>query len=213
MKEKYIKLRNEYSLGSLNIENLSKDPLIQFKNWFEDALKFKVIEPNAMTLSTVGKDCKPSARTVLLKAIDDKGFVFFTNYNSRKASQIKENHNAALTFLWPEIQRQLNIEGVIEKISEEESDEYFISRPKYSQIGAIVSPQSFVIESRKVLEEKFKEFKNTYSDIEIKRPQHWGGFRLIPQRIEFWQGRENRLHDRILYEKSGNSWKLCRLAP
>ncbi|MFO8068037.1 MAG: pyridoxamine 5'-phosphate oxidase [Bacteroidales bacterium] len=213
MQDKYFNLRNEYTLGSLNIEDLSKDPLIQFKNWFEDALKLKVTEPNAMTISTIGADCKPSSRTVLLKGIDDDGFVFFTNYNSRKATQLMENPNAALTFLWPEIQRQAHVEGVVEKISAEESDIYFNSRPKNSRIGAWISPQSSVIESRKFLEEKFEEFKNTYSDKEIKRPQHWGGFRLIPQRIEFWQGRENRLHDRILYEKSGNTWKLCRLAP
>jgi pyridoxamine 5'-phosphate oxidase len=212
-KPKIAFLRKEYTKDFLNIEDVYENPLDQFNLWFSEALKHNIIEPNAMTLSTVDKSGSPSSRTVLLKDVDDKGFVFFTNYNSRKATQLEINPFASIVFLWLEMQKQVLIEGLVEKVSENESDEYFDIRPRDSQIGAWASPQSSVIESREELEKRFREFEKEFTGKKISRPPHWGGFRLIPNRVEFWQGRENRLHDRILYTFEQGVWKINRLAP
>ncbi|MCL4143543.1 UNVERIFIED_CONTAM: hypothetical protein GTU68_060130 [Idotea baltica] len=179
----------------------------------ESAKSGEIKEPNAMVLSTI-QDEKPTARVLLLKGFDEKGFVFFTNYQSHKGIQMEKNPNAAITFFWDALQRQVRIEGIIEKVSGEESDEYFHSRPKLSQVGAWVSHQSSVIENREVLEEKNNELTEKYKDTEIiPRPPHWGGYRLKATSIEFWQGRQNRLHDRILFTKTEKDWKRERLSP
>jgi pyridoxamine 5'-phosphate oxidase len=212
-KPKIAFLRKEYTKDSLNIEDVYENPLDQFNLWFSEALKQNIVEPNAMTLSTVDKSGSPSSRTVLLKDVDEKGFVFFTNYNSRKATQLENNPFASIVFLWLEMQKQVLIEGLVEKVSKNESDEYFDIRPRDSQIGAWASNQSSVIESREELEKRFREFEKEFTGKKISRPPHWGGFRLIPNRVEFWQGRENRLHDRILYTFEQGVWKINRLAP
>jgi pyridoxamine 5'-phosphate oxidase len=206
-------LRNEYSLKSLDLDHISDNPMDQFQTWFEEALEVKAVEPNAMNLATVNKDHKPSARVLLLKGIDH-GFVFFTNYNSRKGQEIEENPFAAMTFFWSELERQVRIEGRLEKVSDEESDEYFYSRPVASQIGALTSPQSQEIPDRSFLEHRMEEIEELAAKEPIKRPDHWGGYRLVPVEVEFWQGRPSRLHDRLRYrlEETGN-WNIKRLAP
>jgi len=170
--------------------------------------------PESMTLATADKNGKPSARVVLLKGVDDAGFVFYTNYRSRKARDLEGNSQAALVFYWSQLDRQVRVEGKVERVSEEESDDYFRTRPRESQLGALASPQSDVIESRKVLEESFKELDEQYGDRTVERPEHWGGYRVVPEKIEFWQNREGRLHDRIVFERSADgSWTIKRLAP
>ncbi len=218
-------LRQDYSLQSLDITDVANDPFDQFKKWFEEAIKSEILEPNAMTLATATTDGKPSARIVLLKGIDNQGFVFFTNYESKKGKEMAANPNAALCFCWLELQRQIRIEGTIEKIAEADSDAYFQSRPVGSRIGAWASPQSQVIDSRAVIEENENVYKKQFhviardeateggSDIEIPRPAHWGGYVLKPTMIEFWQGRSSRLHDRICYVFENGAWKIERLAP
>ncbi|SFP99113.1 pyridoxamine 5'-phosphate oxidase [Parafilimonas terrae] len=206
-------IRKDYSLLALNEDDIATNPIEQFSRWWNDAMHSEILEVNAMTLSTATKDGRPSARIVLLKGFDENGFVFFTNYNSRKGNELAENPFAALTFFWKEIERQVRIEGTVEKTDAAESDAYFFSRPQGSRIGAWASPQSTVIKSRDVLEENVArytgEFKNS-----IPRPPHWGGYRVMPLRIEFWQGRSSRLHDRISYTKTDEgSWKAERLAP
>jgi pyridoxamine 5'-phosphate oxidase len=206
-------IRKDYSLLALNEDDIATNPIEQFSRWWNDAMHSEILEVNAMTLSTATKDGRPSARIVLLKGFDENGFVFFTNYNSRKGNELAENPFAALTFFWKEIERQVRIEGIVEKTDAAESDAYFFSRPQGSRIGAWASPQSTVIKSRDVLEENVArytgEFKNS-----IPRPPHWGGYRVMPLRIEFWQGRSSRLHDRISYTKTDEgSWKAERLAP
>ncbi|MEO8712768.1 MAG: pyridoxamine 5'-phosphate oxidase [Parafilimonas sp.] len=213
MNKNIADIRNDYRLNSLDEKDISANAIEQFKRWWNDAVNGKVIEVNAMTLATSTKDGKPSARIVLLKDYDENGFVFFTNYESHKGRELTENPNAALVFFWKEIERQIRIEGTVEKVSAEESDEYFFSRPEGSRIGAWASPQSTVIKNRDLLEVNAKryieEFKNS-----IPRPPHWGGYRVMPLTIEFWQGRSNRLHDRIQYTKTAEgSWKAERLAP
>lgn len=208
-------LRQNYKSPILNENNLKSHPIDQFKIWFEEAMKFGIKEPNAMTLATVSNDRKPSARIVLLKGLDEKGFIFYTNYAGRKAVEIEQNPNGALLFLWLELHRQVRIEGRIEKVSKETSEKYFQSRPKDSQIGAWASPQSQVIENRSVLESKVAKLTKKYRDAEhLPLPDFWGGYRVVPKMVEFWQGQPNRLHDRIRYskEKKGN-WKKERLAP
>lgn len=206
-------LRLSYSQNELLEKNVLENPFKQFALWFEEALDAQVLEPNAMHVSTIS-DGKPHGRIILLKGFDEVGFVFFTNYESNKGKEIEKNNFASLTFFWGDLERQVRIEGKIEKVSGLESDEYFHSRPRGSQIGAWVSNQSKVIEGRKVIEERLlnleREFKN--SEV-IPRPPHWGGYRVIPEKIEFWQGRPNRLHDRILYSKKVNDWKIERLSP
>ena len=215
---KLADLRQDYSLQSLDITDVANDPFDQIKRWFEEAIKSEILEPNAMTLATATTEGKPSARIVLLKGINNQGFVFFTNYESRKGVEIAANPNAALCFCWLELQRQIRIEGTIEKIAETDSDTYFQSRPVSSRIGAWASPQSQVIDSRAVIEENENVYKKQFlteggADVEIPRPAHWGGYVLKPTMIEFWQGRSSRLHDRICYIFENNGWKIERLAP
>ena len=207
-------IRGKYTTKALDIEHLDKNPFKQFEIWFKDAIDEEVSEPNAMILATVGKDMMPSVRAVLLKTFDEKGFVFFTNYKSKKAAQIKENPNAAALFSWIDMERQVKIEGSVEKISTADSLKYFLSRPKGSQIGAWVSHQSSIITSRGLLEQKFDEIKRKFSKGEVPFPDFWGGYIIKPIRIEFWQGGQDRLHDRFLYEKDEKgSWTIKRLAP
>jgi pyridoxamine 5'-phosphate oxidase len=207
-------IRKDYKLQSLSEKDVNRNPFRQFDVWWREAVDSQIDEVNAMTLATADKSGIPSARIVLLKGYDDNGFVFFTNYNSHKSVDIEENPNACLVFFWKELERQVRITGGIEKISEKESDEYFHSRPLISRIGAWASDQSSEIDSRESLEEKFKTLEQTYSNKEIPRPPHWGGYRVIPSLIEFWQGRSGRLHDRIEYTLAeSGSWTFKRLSP
>ncbi|HHH53215.1 MAG TPA: pyridoxamine 5'-phosphate oxidase [Bacteroidetes bacterium] len=207
-------LRRNYGRESLEINDLDKNPFKQFENWFNVALKEIKLDPNAMALATSGKDCKPSLRTVLLKFFDESGFVFYTNYSSRKSKQITENPNVSLLFTWLKLERQIIIEGKAVKISKAESFRYFSSRPEGSQLGAWVSPQSSIISSKSILLNKLNEMKQKFKDGKIPLPDFWGGYRVIPERIEFWQGGKNRLHDRFLYEKKETGeWVINRLAP
>jgi pyridoxamine 5'-phosphate oxidase len=212
MDHNIAKIRHDYNLKGLSETDLDTDPLKQFKNWFDDAVTANITEANAMVLSTV-EDNRPSARVVLLKDLNDQGFSFFTNYLSKKGRQIDSNPNAALTFFWKELERQVRVEGTITKTSEQESGEYFAVRPRGSQIGAWASEQSTVIPGREFLEERTQVLESKFAEEQVPRPPHWGGFRLIPNYIEFWQGRPSRLHDRLVYTKEGNVWKIGRLAP
>ncbi|NDJ22752.1 pyridoxamine 5'-phosphate oxidase [Nostoc sp. B(2019)] len=207
-------LRKDYTLEGLSKTEIDPNPFIQFKKWFDQALAAQLPEPNAMTIATATPEGTPSARMVLLKDFDERGFVFFTNYNSHKGQELAENPQAALVFWWAELERQVRISGYVEKVSETESDQYFHSRPANSRLGAWVSNQSEVIESREVLEQRLQEFQSKYENQEIPRPSHWGGLRVIPSEIEFWQGRSSRLHDRLLYTRlDDGSWKIERLSP
>ncbi|MBB6610229.1 pyridoxamine 5'-phosphate oxidase [Pontibacter sp. Tf4] len=207
-------IRKNYALQSLSESSVAPEPVAQFNAWMEEALASEVDEPTAMVLSTVNGSGRPSARVVLLKAVTAEGFVFFTNYESRKGHDLQENPFAALTFFWPELERQVRVEGTVQKVDAAISDEYFHSRPVGSQIGAWASPQSRPISSREELEKADNAYTEQFADLEvIPRPAHWGGFIVAPETIEFWQGRPNRLHDRIVYEKQGATWHLKRLAP
>ena len=206
-------IRQGYKNKGLDKEDLNADPFIQFESWFEKAKEKEPI-PTAMSLSTVSNNGEPALRTVLLKLFDKNGFVFFTNYKSRKADHIAVNHNVAALFNWIALERQVSINGVAEKIESKESIKYFMSRPRGSQLGAWVSDQSSVLSSRKILEMKLEEMKRKFSDREIPLPDFWGGYRIKPKTFEFWQGRPNRLHDRFKYLKQGNdSWIIDRIAP
>ena len=212
--EKLQDMREEYASAELSENSVKRDPIKQFGAWFEEAQEANVPEKNAMTLATATTDGRPSARIVLLKGYSDAGFVFFTNYLSRKGKEINKNPMGALTFFWPSLERQIRIEGVLEKVSKEESERYFHSRPKNSQVGAVASPQSQEIPGREFLEKKWEELAAGYEGKEVPKPSFWGGYILKPRLIEFWQGRPNRLHDRILYKKTDNkNWKTVRLAP
>ena len=215
MSKKIEDMRQKYGEISLSPENVNSHPFQQFKDWFKVASESDILEPNAMTLATVSKEGTPSARIVLLKGIDDTGFIFYTNYESQKGKQLLENPKAAVIFYWDTLHRQVRIEGTTEKVSKAISDAYFQKRPKGSQIGAWASPQSQLIGDRSILEKNKLDLENKYSSTDnVPRPPHWGGFRIKPQRIEFWQGRNNRLHDRIVYEKRAKeSWEIFRLAP
>lgn len=206
-------LRKDYCQAGLTRADLSDTPFSQFHTWFEQAQSAGIEEPNAMSISTVSKDGVPSSRTVLLKLYDEKGFVFFTNYSSQKAQEIKNNPNVALLFAWLSLERQIRITGTVKKISKKESFTYFMSRPKGSQIGAWISPQSKIIESREFLTKKLLEMKEKFSNGDIPLPNSWGGYRIIPNKFEFWQGRTSRLHDRFVYEKKNDEWIINRIAP
>lgn len=207
-------MRKEYSEFPLHKKDLHGDPLKQFECWFEDATKAELIEPNAMSLATVSPLGKPTIRTVLLKIYDEKGFVFFSNYESQKAKDIANNPCVALHFAWLPLQRQLRIEGVIEKISTAESLAYFLSRPRGSQMGAWASNQSEIVSSRSLLEAKFHEIKSKFMSGQVPLPDFWGGYRVKAERFEFWQGGKDRLHDRFVYEKDAqNQWEIKRIAP
>ncbi len=208
-----FEFRNEYLKGGLEREMLADNPFEQFKNWFDNAVECKVCEPNAMTVSTVSPEGRPSSRIVLLKSWDERGFVFFTNYKSQKACDLAQNKNICAIFGWLDLERQLRIEGEAEKISTAESLRYFLSRPFGSRLGAWVSQQSSVISSRSLLEMQFQKMKEKFSNGEVPLPDFWGGIRIVPRRFEFWQGRVNRLHDRFAYEKSGEGWEISRLQP
>lgn len=206
-------IRKEYTRHTLNETDVAASPFEQFRKWFEEALQSGLAEPTAMNLATVGSNGRPSSRIVLLKHLDT-GFVFFTNYNSRKGADLQHNPYAALTFHWVELERQVRIEGRVEKVEATLSDEYFNSRPLLSRIGAIASEQSQPLPDRTVLEEKMRILEAQYANQQPPRPPHWGGYRLLPDYFEFWQGRPSRLHDRIVYEPAaGETWKIYRLAP
>jgi pyridoxamine 5'-phosphate oxidase len=208
-------LRRHYQNEPLDIDHLDKSPFNQFRIWFEAAVKAMEVEPNAMALATANIDAIPSLRMVLLKGVEDESFVFYTNYQSRKGQELSENPHAALLFWWQTLERQVRIEGKVEKLPESKSDEYFSSRPLGSQMGAIVSPQSRPIKDYTELAEGFEQIQNEYMiSQQLTRPEHWGGYMLVPHAFEFWQGRENRLHDRFRYIKSNEGmWDIDRLAP
>lgn len=207
-------IREDYSKGTLAEQEVSSDPIEQFKSWFEQALDAKVMEPNAMTLSTISVEGYPSARTVLLKDIKSDGFSFFTNYESQKGMDMLDRPKVSLLFFWPELQRQVRIEGDVEKLCQEDSDEYFALRPKESRIGAWASPQSQIIPDRDFLEKRVQFYVSEYgaSDV-VPRPSFWGGYLVKPVKVEFWQGRSSRLHDRITYVLEEDEWIIRRLAP
>lgn len=214
MKSDLASIRNDYLQKSLSKNDVAVNPLDQFEHWFEEATAAEINEPTAMNLSTVSENGRPSGRIVLLKGINDSAFQFYTNYESQKAQDLALNPFAALTFFWPELERQIRIEGKVEKLSEPTSESYFSSRPWDSQIGAWASPQSQVIENRDFLEENFEKVKEKYEGREVPRPSNWGGYQLVPDRFEFWQGRSSRLHDRIIYRLSNDGeWIIERLAP
>lgn len=208
-------LRQNYTLAGLSETEVAADPIQQFQAWFQQALEANLIEPNAMTLATATPDGKPTARIVLLKGVNEQGFVFYTNYESQKGQQLIANPYAALVFLWDKLERQVRIEGKVEQLQPTESEAYFHSRPRASQLSAWASDQSRVIRDRDILEQKLTDLKAQYTeDTAIPLPPHWGGFRIVPNRIEFWQGRLSRLHDRLVYDvQTDGSWQIQRLAP
>ena len=206
-------MRYDFKKHTLDESSVNKNPFQQFNKWYAESVKTSGVDASAMTLASAA-DNKPSARTVYLRGFDSKGFCFYTNYNSRKGKELSANHNTCLLFFWHELQRQIIIEGKVQKLSAEESDNYFAARPRGSQIGAWASQQSSIIQNRKVLEDRVKKFTQQFEGKKIPRPPHWGGYRLIPSSFEFWQGRESRLHDRIQFTKGKNGkWKMERLSP
>ncbi len=214
MHDDIAKIRKDYKKFQLIESNIDSSPYKQFKKWLDEAIAARVEDPTAMTLATISTKGFPSARMVLLKAFDEKGFTFFTNYESRKGNHIKKNSNVALVFYWKELERQIRIEGEVVKVSKKESDKYFAERPFESQVSACVSEQSTSIPDRNYIEMLYQLFVKKQDDKLIKRPDNWGGYCVIPKRIEFWQGRENRLHDRIKYcSKDAKTWKIKRIAP
>lgn len=208
-------LRKNYTLTGLSEADVDANPIKQFQIWFQQALDAELLEPNAMTLATATADGKPTARIVLLKGVSERGFVFYTNYQSQKGKQLIANPYGALVFLWKELERQVRIEGKVEQLNPQESEAYFHSRPKASQLGALASPQSQEIPNREMLDQKLSDLQSQYQDDTIiPCPEHWGGLRVIPNCIEFWQGRPSRLHDRLVYNlQDDSSWQITRLAP
>ncbi|MEQ6166168.1 MULTISPECIES: pyridoxamine 5'-phosphate oxidase [unclassified Ekhidna] len=214
MREDIASIRKEYTQAKLDEDTILKDPFKQFEKWFNEALKSEIVEPTAMVLSTADQEGRPFQRTVLLKMFGQDGFIFYTNYESRKSRQINENPQVSILFPWYTLERQVAITGSVEKVSTKQSLKYFLSRPKGSQLGAWVSNQSEVISSRSVLEAKLEQMKKKFKEGKIPLPDNWGGYRIIPNTFEFWQGRKSRLHDRFYFEQDENgSWKSNRLAP
>ena len=205
-------LRREFSTQGINEADLDASPFVQFARWMDEAIKAEIPDPNAMTLATVGEDGRPDARVVLLKYYGETGFAFFTNYESKKGADLESNPYAVLHFFWPQLDRQVSVHGRVEKTSREESEKYFDSRPVESRLAAWASNQSRMIESRRILENRFQEFKERYGE-DVPLPPYWGGFRLTPVRFEFWQGRQNRLHDRLCYTLVDKTWSITRLSP
>jgi pyridoxamine 5'-phosphate oxidase len=207
-------LRKEYSKASLDISDVDKDPIGQFDKWFKEALAADIPEPNAFTLSTISEGGRPSARIVLLKGLEQRQFVFYTNYQSQKGQELESNPACALTFFWPELERQVRIEGIATRVQESTSEQYFQSRPRASQVGAWASPQSSIIASRSILEAREREIEKKYEGMSLlPKPKQWGGFSITPVEIEFWQGRASRLHDRVVYYLADEKWTIHRLAP
>jgi pyridoxamine 5'-phosphate oxidase len=206
-------LRKEYTHAGLDRIDLDPDPIVQFNAWFEETLAADLHEPNAMIVATATPEGSPSARTVLLKGYDERGFVFYTNYEGRKARELEANPQCALLFYWGELERQVRVEGRASRISDKESDAYFASRPRGSRLGAWASQQSRPVEYRSILEERVRALEAEYESLEIPRPPFWGGYRVEPEVVEFWQGRESRLHDRLVYEWTGDGWQIERLQP
>lgn len=214
MSKSLAELRQEYALGTLNKVNVDPDPLQQFQRWLAAAISAQLPEPNAMTLATADRTGRPYARVVLLKECDANGFVFFTHYHSDKGRQLAENPHAALVFLWLALERQVRIEGTVSQVSSTESEAYFRTRPRENRLGALVSRQSQVIVNRQILDERFQQVEAQYPDDNIPMPHHWGGYRLWPEMLEFWQGRHGRMHDRLRYRRQANNdWLLERLEP
>lgn len=213
MMDSLADMRKDYQLQRLSEESVDENPFLQFTRWWHEAVEAKIDEVNAMTLATASGEGVPAARTVLLKAFDENGFVFFSNYDSNKGKQMQDNPRACLVFFWKELERQIRITGTVSKTSSKESDDYFNSRPEGSRVGAWASPQSHVIASREWLEENEKEFRKRFNKEKLSRPENWGGYRVMPAVIEFWQGRPNRLHDRIQYSLQDDKWIIERLAP
>jgi pyridoxamine 5'-phosphate oxidase len=206
-------LRKDYALAGLAEKDLARDPFRQFEKWFQEAEAAKLAEPNACVLATAGRDARPSARTVLLKGLDGRGFVFYSNYESRKGRELEANPHATLVFPWFALERQVIVEGPVTRVAREESEAYFQSRPLASQLAAWASPQSTIVAGRKALEEAFREVEKKYAGQPVPRPPHWGGWRLAPETVEFWQGRRSRLHDRLRYRRAQDGWTVERLAP
>lgn len=213
--EKVAGIRRDYTQQVLDESTVEPHPIDQFKHWFEEALAADILDPNAMTLATASEEGQPSARIVLLKGVDEQGFRFYTNYRSRKGKELEENPQVALCFYWPPLERQVRIEGTVEKLSRADSEAYFRQRPRLSQLGAWTSRQSRKMASRKALEVSFEEIRQRFEDQEVPLPDFWGGYLVRPKRIEFWQGRSGRLHDRLCYEyeKDEEGWNIFRLAP
>ena len=210
----YADLRHDYNLAGLSEKDLARDPFRQFEKWFQEAEAAKIPEPNAMILATAGRGGRPSARTMLLKGLDGRGFVFYTNFDSRKGRELEANLQATLLFPWIALERQVIVEGPVARVAREEAEAYFHSRPRLSQVAAWASPQSTIISGRAVLDEAMKMLEKKYAGGEVPLPPHWGGFRLDPETVEFWQGRRNRLHDRLRYRREKNrEWVVERLAP
>ena len=206
-------LRVEYKRAALDERDVDPDPFRQFGRWFDEAVAVRVPEPNAMTLATVDPAGRPSARIVLLKAVDGRGFTFYTNYQSRKARELPAGSRAALLFFWPELERQVRVEGAIEKVDDATADAYWASRPRLSRVGAWASPQSEPLRNRAALEARFAEAEARFPGDSVPRPPHWGGYRLVPDAFEYWQGRASRLHDRLIFQRENASWRIGRLAP
>ncbi len=206
-------LRREYARARLDERDVDPDPLVQFRHWFEDARRAELPEPNAMTLATATPDGVPSARMVLLKAADERGFTFFTDYRSRKGQELEANPHAALVFFWGELERQVRISGTVSRVSREETEAYFRTRPRESRLGAWTSHQSTVLAGRDVLEARLREMSARHPGDDVPTPPYWGGYLLRPDALEFWQGRESRLHDRVRYQREAGGWRIERLSP